>query len=104
MFVASLDAIVWNGPDDLEYHRFLRPVINLGTGHRNVIRKCFALLWMLCLIVGPDIAKLRAVLSRIRSLTTDLGGEFKMINLSEMVLPFLRSIGARPPALEVRGP
>ena len=96
LYAASIDLIRYSG-DVREVHHMLLPLLNLGSHHRTVAGKTWALLWMLILIVGPEYWSLRGILRRIRSFTTDLGGEFLVRDVKDSLIGFMRAVGARVP-------
>ena len=59
-----------------DYHRrLLMPVIALGLGNGDTVGKVAALLWQLWLLFGPRFDIMRQLLSRVRSITSDMGTE-----------------------------
>ena len=96
LFASSLDFIRFSG-GSRELVRILLPLVNIGSEYRTVAGKTFAFLWQLVLVVGPCYRSLRAVLQRIRSFTTDLGGEFMLRDVNDCLIGFLRSLSAVVP-------
>ena len=95
LFAATVD-IVRIG-DEKPYSRHLLPLVNLGAAFRTVQGKAWALLWMITLVVGPEYNLLRVFLGKVRSITTDLGGEFLVRDLGDTLIPFLHAIKGRVP-------
>ena len=75
LFVATFDLVVIES-GVRRYSRHLMPLINIGSRYRTVKGKVFGFLWMLTLMVGPHFGRLQQVLSRVRSITSGMGGEF----------------------------
>ena len=96
LFASSLDFIRFSG-GSREMVRIQLPLVNIGSEYRTVAGKTFAFLWQLVLVVGPCYRSLRAVLQRIRSFTTDLGGEFMLRDVNDCLIGFLRSLSAVVP-------
>ena len=97
MFAATLD-IIRHSSAGSKNSRHLLPLINLGSHFRTVAGKTWALLYMLTLVVGPSFNALLFVLGRVRSITTDLGGELMVRDASDCLLGFMKDIGATIPA------
>jgi hypothetical protein len=72
----------------------LMPLVYLGFGHQALADKVFAFLHGLFLEVGPDLARLRWRLSRIRSWTTDMGVESGLADAQDLLPSFLDAIGS----------
>ena len=84
-------------PSGLRRERRMLPLLHVGGLLRTVEGKTYALLWMLVLQLGPRYHALRAFLSCVQSMTTDYGAEHKIIDGPDVLIPFLRSIGAALP-------
>ena len=77
------------------YVRRLCPVAQHGKVITSVHDKRIALIWMLSLMVGPFTACFLEVLSRIRSITSDLGTERKLAHLAVLAPEFWRFLGSK---------
>ena len=80
-----------------KYTRVLMPIINLGANYKTVIGKAWGFLWVLQLMIGPRYDRLKETLGRVISITTDLGTEFGIRDLSDCLHDFMISIGASVP-------
>ena len=99
LFAASIDV---SRADSAHISRHLLPLLNLGSCFRTVRGKAWAFLKMLALIIGPEYDTLRTVLRNIRSITSDLGHEFAVRDLPDLLIPFLQDLGARVPAKKTK--
>jgi hypothetical protein len=68
----------------------IMPGVALVSGMYGVFSKAFALLWSLFLWVGPWERGLNYMLSKIRSLTTDMGTEHRLTEVPNLVPGFLK--------------
>ena len=71
---------------------FVLPGVCLAHGAFGLFSKAFALLWALFLIIGPWEHGLSFVLGSIRSITTDMGGEIKLLDVPNILPAFLQFI------------
>ena len=69
---------------------FVAPLIGLTT-----LAKCSTLLWQLYLVCGPCFIRFRKVLSRVRSITTDMGVEHRIPSYVDISKDFMWFIGDR---------
>ena len=75
---------------------FILPGVVLHYGFNSVADKTIALLWALFLVCGPDEELLTWLLSNVRSITTDMGTELKIMDSPDLLPAFLARInGAR---------
>ena len=89
MFATSMDAYY-----NTEMTRRLLPCVCLDRDQMSVVGKTLALLWQLWLVGGPALATFLFLLSRIRSITTDMGTESKVIDMrGNKVATFLHGLG-----------
>ena len=96
LFAANLELVQYSG-GRRTVTRFLLPLVNLGSAYRIVVGKTWAFLWMPLLMGGPDFWAMRTVLERLRSLTTDRGGEFRVRDVKDSLIGFFRAVGAHVP-------
>ena len=82
--------------------RRLFPQIQIGPLLYTVLGKCFALLWQVWLVAGPDIGRMRAFTDRVRSFCTDLGAERSVFKVPDLLPDFCRHIGVAVPRSYVR--
>ena len=76
--------------DKLDQH--VLPGVALAHGAFGLFSKAFALLWSLFLVIGPWEFGLSFVLSCIRSITTDMGRELKLLDVPDILPAFLKFI------------
>jgi hypothetical protein len=55
--------------------------------------------WQLFLLVGPGIERLRYALSRVRSITTDMGAEHHIVNLPDFTIEFFNCLRVQLPPI-----
>ena len=82
--------------NDNTLHRVVLPGSSMAYGHTDGCAKCIALVWSIWLVVGSTEKNLRYVLSRVRSLTTDYGGELVILLMCDVLPAFLRWVSGMP--------
>ena len=75
------------------------PGICLHYGHCGSIDKAIALLWVLHLLLGPNLILMEWLLSKIKSITTDMGTDVRILDCPNMTQAFLRRRQGLPMAL-----
>ena len=70
--------------------RWVLPPCNLPYGFFGLLHKMIGLLWSLCLVLGPNPDKFKWFCSKVTSFTTDLGTEFGITNVPNLLPTFLR--------------
>jgi hypothetical protein len=75
------------------WKRRLLPAISLPRKLYSSLGKAVAFLWQVFLLVGPSLARMRAVLAKIRSITTDMGAESNIIRTPDVLPSFMVYLG-----------
>jgi hypothetical protein len=72
-------------------HRYF-PQVRIGPALFSVRGKCFALLWMIWLMVGPSYKTVKSFCRRVRYINSDYGSEHKIVDLPDLLIDFFRAI------------
>jgi hypothetical protein len=96
LFATSFDLIT-TGSGEWVHSRRLMPVLKLGIYMATACGKCFAILWKIFLIVGPSFNRIRLFLSRVRSITSDMGVERMIVDLPDVFIQFCHLVGIPVP-------
>ena len=78
--------------NDLLWYRRL-PMVYLGVGHMGLKQKAFAFLWAIFLEIGPCFRSIRWKLMNVISFCTDKGTEKGLVELTDILPDFCRTIG-----------
>lgn len=89
-FCASFDLVV----SDIA-HRRLMPLITLSRDMLDTTGKLLGLLWQLWLCAGPLYKVFRALCRRVRTITSDLGVERKLVDSINVTREFFTFVGHR---------
>ena len=94
---ATFDIIVNDERGGFLQFRRLFPAVSVSTDMVSALGKTLSLLWQVFLVAGPSFARMRAYLSRVRSITTDFGTERKIVDIRDILAGFFVWIGAPLP-------
>ena len=92
LYAVTMDVIIDTG-SDRKIMRRMFPILELGLNALSARGKALATLWMLHLMVGPYTSRFLDVLTRVRSITTDLGTERKLAHMVDCAPEFWAYLG-----------
>ena len=72
------------------------PGASLPVGFHRFIDKVMSLIWVIFLVAGPREETMRYFLSKVRSVTTDMGLEVNIAAAPDLLPPFLRWMAGEP--------
>ena len=98
MFSTSIDVITHVG-DRAQLLRRLLPPAWLGPLLYTTKGERLAILWQLWLTCGPSMSQLIKLTEKVRSVTTDMGTEYGIVSLEDMIPLFCKTIGAPLPPM-----
>ena len=75
-FAATVDVF-----DGSQLRRWLLPCLAVGPNFMDTLGKTMPLLWQIFLIAGPRFDHIRSFLWRVRSITTDMGVEWNIVDI-----------------------
>jgi hypothetical protein len=96
LLAGSFDLIIRNVAYFCQHRYF--PQLRIGPALFTVRGKCFALLWMIWLMVGPSFRAVRAFCDRVTFIVSDYGSEHKIPDLPDLLPDFFQKIGVDIPA------
>ena len=98
LYAVTMDVIIDTG-SDRKIMRRMFPILELGLNALSARGKALATLWMLHLMAGPYTSRFLDVLTRVRSITSDLGTERKLAHMVDCAPEFwgIPGFEQRPP-------
>ena len=89
LLAGSFDLIIRNVAYFCQHRYF--PQLRIGPALFTVKGKCFALLWMIWLMVGPSFRAVRAFCDRVTFIVSDYGSEHKIPDLPDLLPDFSKN-------------
>ena len=81
---------------DLAIYRYVLPGSTLVYGQYSALAKTMVLLYSLWLVGGPLFCDMCWLLSLVRTITTDMGGESRTLDTPDLLLAFLQWLNGKP--------
>ena len=78
------------------FRNIILPGVCLHFGGMSTMDKAIALLWALWLVVGNDLDRLVWILSKVTSITTDMGHELGLLDIPDILHVFVQRMRGRP--------
>ena len=96
LFATSIDCVCRRSGEWVCY-RYLLPVLRIGSQHLSLHGKLYALSWKFVLCVGPSYDSIRQLLTRVVSVTSDMGTERLFGNARDILPAFCNHVGVPIP-------